>query len=136
MDTHFCFPLTDANKAEYERLNAAKAQLATTTDQIKRIELMAIIGGASQEIRRIGMKNQLIPLALPKLNDDKAEIERLQRIIDEQREQLQLVRNRNTELTQALESLGYMTPTAESMSRQRINTMAATLSEMSHDMVI
>lgn len=48
MDTHFCFPLTDANKAEYERLNAARAELATTTDISERIKLMAIIGGASQ----------------------------------------------------------------------------------------
>ena len=94
MDTHFCFPLTDANKTEYERLNAAKAQLATTTDAAKRIELVAIIGSASQEIRRIGMKNQLIPLSIPKPNDDKAEIERLQRIIDEQREQIALLRQR------------------------------------------
>lgn len=130
MDTHFCFPLTDANKTEYERLNAAKAQLATTTDINERIKLMAIIGGASQEIRRISMKNQLLPLNLPK-PQDADELARLRAIIDEQREQLQLVRNRNTELTQALEAIGYMAPTAESMSRQRINTMAATLQDMS-----
>lgn len=132
MDTHFCFPLTDANKAEYERLNAAKAQLATTTDQVKRIELMAIIGSASQKIRQIKQKesmNQIGPLNLPKPNEDKAELARLRAIIDKQREQLQLVRNRNAELTNALEAIGYMTPTAESASRQRINTMAATLQE-------
>jgi hypothetical protein len=94
MDTHFCFPLTDANKAEYERLNAAKAQLATTTDINERIKLKVDIGQASQEIRRIGMNNQLLPLSIPKPNEDKAEIERLQRIIDEQREQIALLRQR------------------------------------------
>lgn len=130
MDTHFCFPLTDANKAEYERLNAAKAQLATTTNPLERIKLITERGRASQEIRRIGMNNQLIPLSTPK-PQDADELARLRAIIDEQREQLQLVRNRNTELTQALEAIGYMTPQAASASRQRINTMAATLQDMS-----
>lgn len=130
MDTHFCFPLTDANKTEYERLNAAKAQLATTTNPLERIKLITERGRASQEIRRIGMNNQLIPLSTPK-PQDADELARLRAIIDEQREQLQLVRNRNTELTQALEAIGYMTPQAASASRQRINTMAATLQDMS-----
>jgi heme oxygenase len=36
---------------------------------------------------------------------------------------------RVTELETALTAIGYMTPPAASMSRQRINTMAATLQE-------
>ena len=54
----------------------------------------------------------------------------------EQREQLQLVHKRNTELSNALVSLGYMTPPEECTSRQRVAAIAATLSEMSREMVI
>lgn len=131
MQTHPCFPLTDANKAEYERLNAAKAQLEITTDVNERITLMAIIGGASQKIRQIKQKesmNQIVPLNLPKQNDAD-EIARLRAINDKQQRRIE-------ELETALVSIGYLTPTAECASRNRVATMAATLSEISAEMVI
>lgn len=128
MQTHPCFPLTPNNEAEYRRLNEAKSLLETTTDPLERIKLITERGRASQAIRQIKQKesmNQIVPLNLPKPPD--TEIARLRSIIDEQREQLRLVRDRNTELTQALVSLGYMTPPEESTSRQRVAAMAATL---------
>lgn len=54
----------------------------------------------------------------------------------EQREQLKLVRDRNTELSNALVSIGYMTPSAECTSRQRVAAATTTLNEMSREMVI
>lgn len=128
MQTHPCFPLTPNNEAEYRRLNEAKSLLETTTDPLERIKLITERGRASQAIRQIKQKesmNQIVPLNLPKPPD--TEIARLRSNIDEQREQLRLVRDRNTELTNALESLGYMTPQDECTSRQRVATMAAAL---------
>jgi len=63
------------------------------------------------------------------VNEQQEQITAQSNTILEQREQLKMVRDRNTELTNALEAIGYMTPPAASMSRQRINTMAATLQE-------
>lgn len=126
MQTHPCYPLTDANRAEYERLNEAKSKLQTTTDINERITLMAAIGAASQKIRQIKQKeavNQVVPLPKPPAD----EISRLRAIIDEQREQLRLVRDRNTELTQAIQALGYLTPPENSTSRQRVAAIATTL---------
>jgi len=74
MQTHPCYPLTDANRAEYERLNAAKAKLATTTDTAERIKLKIAIGDASQNIRLIGMNNELITIKIPKPPTNEAEL--------------------------------------------------------------
>ena len=98
MDTHPCFPLTPDNEAEYRRLNEARAQLATATDINERITLMATIGDASQQIRRIGM--------------GQTETERLRGIIEKQRQQIALLSGRRKELADALGAVGWPTESA------------------------
>ena len=142
MQTHPCYPLTDANRAEYERLNEAKSKLQTTTDPIEREKLIIERGRASQEIRRIGMKTQLLPLNLPKPPD--AELARLRANNDQQQAQIKAqaetilqqrisldqAHKHNIELRKALDALGFHTDIWFPLPEKTI------LQEMSKEMVI
>jgi len=84
MIIHPVATLTKANEPHYRALDEAKQQLAETVDVDERIRLIGVIGAASAEILRLLR------------NEQSSETERLQAIINEQREQIALLRKQGT----------------------------------------